>query len=48
MNGGKALHGTLEVGGMKNAAVAIIFATILNEGECIIRNLPDISDVVEN
>ena len=30
---------------MKNAAVAIIFATILNEDECIIRNLPDISDV---
>lgn len=47
VNGGKALHGTLEVGGMKNAAVAIIFATILNEGECIIRNLPDISDVVD-
>ncbi len=30
---------------MKNAAVAIIFATILNNGECVIRNLPDISDV---
>lgn len=47
VNGGKPLHGQIEVGGMKNAAVAIIFATILNEGECIIRNLPDISDVVD-
>ena len=45
VNGGNALHGQIEVGGMKNAAVAIIFATILNEDECIIRNLPDISDV---
>ncbi len=47
VNGGNALCGTIEVGGMKNAAVAIIFATILNEDECIIRNLPDISDVVD-
>ncbi|MBR5307993.1 MAG: UDP-N-acetylglucosamine 1-carboxyvinyltransferase [Clostridia bacterium] len=45
VNGGKPLCGSIEVGGMKNAAVAIIFATILNEDECIIRNLPDISDV---
>ena len=45
--GGKSLCGSIEVGGMKNAAVAIIFATILNEDECIIRNLPDISDVVD-
>ena len=45
VNGGKPLCGNIEVGGMKNAAVAIIFATILNEDECIIRNLPDISDV---
>lgn len=47
VNGGNALCGTIEVGGMKNAAVAIIFATILNEDECIIRNLPDISDVAD-
>ena len=47
VNGGKALCGRIEVGGMKNAAVAIIFATILNEDECIIRNLPDISDVAD-
>ncbi len=47
VKGGNALCGTIEVGGMKNAAVAIIFATILNEDECIIRNLPDISDVVD-
>ncbi len=47
INGGNKLCGSIEVGGMKNTAVAIIFATILNEGECILRNLPDISDVVD-
>lgn len=47
VKGGRALRGEIEVGGMKNAAVAIIFATILNEDKCILRNLPDISDVVD-
>ena len=37
--------GEIPVSGMKNAAVAIIFATILTEDKCIIENLPDISDV---
>ena len=30
---------------MKNAAVAILLANIMVEGECIIENLPNISDV---
>ena len=45
INGGKRLCGEIEVSGMKNAAVAIIFATILNEDKCVIENLPLISDV---
>lgn len=45
ITGGKSLHGEIEVSGMKNAAVAIIFATILNEDKCVIENLPIISDV---
>ena len=45
VKGGTPLRGEIEVGGMKNAAVAIIFATILNEDVCVLRNLPDISDV---
>ncbi len=47
INGGKRLCGEIEVSGMKNAAVAIIFATILNEDKCIIENLPLISDVTD-
>lgn len=47
VNGGKRLCGEIEVSGMKNAAVAIIFATILNEDKCVIENLPLISDVTD-
>ena len=45
INGGTPLRGSIEVSGMKNAALAIIFATVLVEDTCIIENLPDISDV---
>ena len=45
INGGKPLFGEIEVSGMKNSAVAIIFGTILTEGKCILHNLPIISDV---
>ena len=48
VNGGKPLNGEIEVSGMKNAAVAIIFGTILTEGKCVLENLPDISDVVDS
>ena len=45
MRGGKPLVGTVSVSGAKNAAVAILPATILAAGPCIIENLPNISDV---
>ena len=45
INGGNALCGTVDISGAKNAAVAIIPATILIEDECIIENVPDIQDV---
>lgn len=48
INGGRPLHGEIEVSGMKNAAVAIIFGTILTEDKCVIENLPDISDVSDS
>lgn len=47
INGGKELHGTVNISGAKNAAVAIIPAAILSEDVCIIENIPSsISDVV--
>ncbi len=45
INGGKKLHGEIEISGAKNAAVAIIPATILAEDICRIENIPDIRDV---
>lgn len=45
IRGGKPLQGEVTISGAKNAAVAIIPATILAGGRCVIENLPNISDV---
>lgn len=45
IHGGNRLHGEVTVSGAKNAAVAILPATILANGPCIIENVPNISDV---
>jgi len=44
VKGGNRLSGEIEISGAKNAAVAIIPATLMVEGVCRIENLPDISD----
>lgn len=45
IRGEKRLEGEVTVSGAKNAAVAIIPATILAQGKCVIENIPNISDV---
>jgi len=45
IEGGTKLKGKVNIGGFKNAAVAIIPATILCPGKCIIQNVPKIEDV---
>lgn len=45
ITGGKKLNGTVNISGAKNAAVAIIPATILADGPCILENVPSINDV---
>ncbi len=45
INGGKPLFGTIEVSGMKNSSLPILFATILIGDKCVIENLPPIDDV---
>jgi len=45
IEGGTKLKGKVNIGGFKNAAVAIIPATILCQGKCIIQNVPRINDV---
>ena len=39
------LKGTVNIIGAKNAAVAIIPATLLVKGKCHLENVPDISDI---
>lgn len=45
INGGTRLKGEVIISGAKNAAVALIPATILIDGVCTITNVPNISDV---
>ena len=45
IHGGKPLNGTVTISGAKNAAGAILPATLLVSGKCRIENVPDISDV---
>jgi len=45
IEGGKALNGTIEVRGAKNAVTKIMVATLLSAKPSIIHNVPDIADV---
>mgnify|MGYP001944207369 CR=1 FL=1 len=45
VEGSTRLCGEVTVSGAKNAAVAIIPATILAQGKCVIENIPNISDI---
>lgn len=44
IKGGKTLSGTIEIGGAKNSAVALVPAAILSD-HVVIENVPEISDV---
>lgn len=45
IRGGRELHGDVYISGMKNAALPIIFATILTADKCVIENVPRVSDI---
>lgn len=45
INGGKKLKGEIRVNGSKNATVAILAASVLNEGVTTLRNVPQIEEV---
>lgn len=45
ISGGRPLHGTVQISGAKNSAVALLPAAILAETEVVLDNLPEISDV---
>jgi UDP-N-acetylglucosamine 1-carboxyvinyltransferase len=45
IQGGRPLRGAVELSGSKNGALPLLAATILVEGETILRNVPAIEDV---
>ena len=45
IKGGTPLRGEVEIGGAKNAALAILAAAIMTDDTVVIENLPDVRDV---
>ena len=45
IKGNKELTGEIHIGGAKNSVVALLPASCLTNGICVIKNVPDISDV---
>ena len=45
IKGGKKLSGLIEISGAKNAALPIIVASLLADGETVLTNVPDLQDI---
>lgn len=45
INGGRPLEGEVQVSGAKNAVLPILAATLLTPERCVVRRVPDLSDV---
>jgi len=45
IRGGKPLYGEVNISGMKNSALPVIFGTIAANDICTISNVPDVSDI---
>lgn len=45
INGGNRIEGELKVEGAKNSVLPILAATIINGGESVVHNVPDLKDV---
>ena len=45
IKGGNPLVGEVEIGGAKNAALAILTAAIMTDESVLIENIPDVSDI---
>src|SRR5579875_3543819 len=46
IEGGVPLYGTVEAAASKNAVLPIMAATLLTDDECVLTNVPQITDVV--
>ena len=45
IRGGRPLYGDVNIIGMKNSALPIIFGTVAAGDICTIENIPDVSDI---
>jgi UDP-N-acetylglucosamine 1-carboxyvinyltransferase len=45
VRGGRPLHGRVRVSGSKNAALPLLLATVAAGSPCILRDIPDLSDI---
>src|ERR1041385_4087305 len=45
IRGGRQLHGKIRISGAKNAALPILCATLLSDGESVLRNVPNLRDI---
>ena len=45
IEGGVPLHGDVHISGSKNAVLPILAATLLTAETCVLRGVPDLSDV---
>ena len=45
IKGGNPLVGEVEIGGAKNAALAILTAAIMTDEPVLVENIPDVSDI---
>ena len=45
IKGGKKLKGEVKISGAKNAALPIIVASLLADGETVLQNVPDLKDI---
>ena len=45
INGGKQLHGNINVSGSKNLALCLLFGALLNNKKVTLKNIPNIKDI---
>jgi UDP-N-acetylglucosamine 1-carboxyvinyltransferase len=45
IRGGRRLEGEVSVSGAKNAALPLLFSTLLTKDRCVLRNVPQLADV---
>lgn len=45
VKGGNPLVGEVVIGGAKNAALGLLAAAVMTDGDCHIENIPDVSDI---